>query len=123
MAEAIGEKQEWPAQFFTFEEGRIKTGIGNGLWLRGKNLKLLPDNLYIGGGLDIQNCTSLVSLPNRLSINLDLIIKGCTTLSSLPDDLRAHELILSDDLNPQVIEDALRLHREGKVNHIEYHIL
>jgi hypothetical protein len=51
------------------------------------NLKALPKNLKVGKGLYLTRCTSLTSLPENLEISGSLILSGCTSLTSLPENL------------------------------------
>ncbi len=51
------------------------------------SLKSLPDNLSVGGNLNLYGCTSLKSLPDNLSVGGNLDLYGCTSLKSLPDNL------------------------------------
>jgi hypothetical protein len=46
-----------------------------------------PDNLSVGGWLDLEGCTGLTSLPDNLSVGGSLSLEGCTGLTSLPDNL------------------------------------
>ena len=74
------------------------TTLPNGLRIEGelamrseddKNLNIthLPDDLFVGGKLDISGCSRLKSFGRRTKINGTLDIRGCWFLESLPEDL------------------------------------
>ena len=46
-----------------------------------------PDNLHVGGYLDLIGCTRLTSLPDNLQVGGYLHLSGCTRLTSLPDNM------------------------------------
>jgi hypothetical protein len=46
----------------------------------------LPDNLHVGGYLDLYGCKNLTSLGDNLSVKGDLDLRG-TSIESLPDNL------------------------------------
>ena len=75
----------------------------------------LPNNLSVSE-LDLGHCASLIKLPENLSIFRHLFLGHCTKLKKLPDELSvAGNLYLSDDLDEQIIKDAERLKKEGRI--------
>jgi hypothetical protein len=48
---------------------------------------ITPDNLSLGGWLDLRGCTGLTALPDNLSLGGPLDLSGCTGLTALPDNL------------------------------------
>ena len=61
--------------------------MGGGLYLRGTGITSLPDNLTVGGYLDLEGCTGITSLPDNLTVGGYLDLEGCTGITSLPDNL------------------------------------
>jgi hypothetical protein len=59
---------------------------GGSLDLRGTGITSLPDNLTVGGSLDLENCTGITSLPDNLTVGGYLDLRG-TGITSLPDNL------------------------------------
>ena len=60
---------------------------GGSLDLRGTGITALPDNLTVGGYLNLEGCTGLTSLPDSLVVGSWLDLRGCTGLTSLPENL------------------------------------
>lgn len=56
--------------------------------LSGADIENLPEGLSVGGKLDLNSCTALISLPDGLAVGGDMDIYGCTLLESLPTGLR-----------------------------------
>lgn len=52
------------------------------------DIECLPEGLSMGGKLDLNSCTSLMSLPDGLAVGGDLDLYGCTLLESPPTGLR-----------------------------------
>ena len=50
-------------------------------------LTALPENLSVGGYLDLRGCTALTALPENLSVGGYLSLSGCTGLTALPENL------------------------------------
>lgn len=50
-------------------------------------METLPAGLYVGGWLDLENCTHLRKLPPRTYVCGWLRLSGCTALCELPSDL------------------------------------
>ena len=50
-------------------------------------LTALPENLFVGGFLSLNDCTGLTALPENLSVGGDLYLDGCTGLTVLPENL------------------------------------
>ena len=62
--------------------------VGGSLDLSGcTGLTALPDNLTVGGWLDLRRCTGLTALPDNLTVGGSLDLSGCTGLTALPDNL------------------------------------
>lgn len=59
--------------------------VDGGLWLSGTGITSLPDNLTVTGNLYLDNCTGITSLPDNLTVGEDLDIHG-TSITSLPDN-------------------------------------
>ena len=59
---------------------------GGNLDLRGTGITSLPDNLTVGGSLDIEGCTGITSLPENLTVGGSIDLRG-TGITSLPDNL------------------------------------
>ena len=67
----------------------IKDGkpfYGGSLDLRGTGITALPDNLTVGGYLDLENCTGITALPDNLTVGDYLDLRG-TGITALPDNL------------------------------------
>ena len=67
----------------------IKDGkpfYGGYLDLRGTGITVLPDNLTVGGSLDLENCTGITVLPDNLTVGGYLYLRG-TGITALPDNL------------------------------------
>ena len=67
----------------------IKDGkpfYGDSLYLRGTGITALPDNLTVGGSLDLENCTGITALPDNLTVGGYLDLRG-TGITALPDNL------------------------------------
>ena len=67
----------------------IKDGkpfYGGSLDLRGTGITALPDNLTVGGYLDLENCTGITALPDNLTVGGSLDLRG-TGITALPDNL------------------------------------
>ena len=67
----------------------IKDGkpfYGDSLDLRGTGITALPDNLTVGGSLDLENCTGITALPDNLTVGGTLDLRG-TGITALPDNL------------------------------------
>ena len=47
----------------------------------------MPDNLHVGGNLNLYGCKNLKSLPDNLHVGGDLSLVG-TPIQSLPDNLK-----------------------------------
>ncbi|MEJ2755592.1 MAG: NEL-type E3 ubiquitin ligase domain-containing protein, partial [Gammaproteobacteria bacterium] len=58
------------------------------------SLTALPDDLRVDGNLTLCNCIGLTALPNNLRVSRILYLTNCTGLTALPDDL-----IVSGDLD------------------------
>ena len=54
--------------------------------LRDTGITSLPDNLTVGGYLDLEGCTGITSLPDNLIVGEYLDLRG-TGITSLPDNL------------------------------------
>jgi len=68
----------------------IKDGkpfYGGSLDLRGTGITALPDNLTVGGYLDLENCTGITALPDNLTVGGSLDLENCTGITALPDNL------------------------------------
>ncbi len=59
--------------------------VGGYLDLEGTQITSLPDNLTVGGSLDLEG-TQITSLPDNLTVGGDLYLEG-TQITSLPDNL------------------------------------
>ena len=143
LAEAAEKDKKWIDETFRFPGGgRIETDIINlntctslkslpaGLKVRGSinlknctSLSTLPAGLEASRIMDLGGCTSLSTLPAGLKVKGVLVLEGCTSLISLPVDLEVgYNLYLPRNLHLQVIKDAERLKREGKIKgEIIYH--
>ena len=67
----------------------IKDGkpfYGGSLDLSGTGITALPDNLTVGGYLDLENCTGITALPNNLTVGGSLYLSG-TGITALPNNL------------------------------------
>ena len=67
----------------------IKDGkpfYGGSLDLRVTGITALPDNLTVGGSLDLENCTGITALPDNLTVGGYLDLRG-TGITALPDNL------------------------------------
>ena len=60
--------------------------MGGSLYLRGTGITALPDNLTVGGSLDLENCTGITALPDNLTVGDSLDLRG-TGITALPDNL------------------------------------
>ena len=60
--------------------------MGGSLYLRGTGITALPDNLTVGGYLDLENCTGITALPDNLTVGGSLDLRG-TGIAALPDNL------------------------------------
>ena len=81
----------------------------------------LPKGLKVGRNLRLTGCSGLTKLPKGLKVGRDLIIEYCTGLTKLPEGLTiGNNLEVSEDLNQQVILDAEKLKKEGKIKKILY---
>jgi len=143
VAEAARKDKKWIDETFRFPGGgRIETdmiylntctslkSLPAGLKVRGSinlknctSLSTLPAGLKAGRIMDLGGCTSLSTLPAGLKVKGVLVLGGCTSLISLPADLEVgYNLYLPRNLQLQVIKDAERLKREGKIKgEIIYH--
>jgi len=63
-------------------------------YLRGTNITSLPDNLSVGGNLDLDG-TNITSLPDNLSVGGSLYLRG-TKITALPDNLSVGREIYKD---------------------------
>ena len=52
------------------------------------SLTTLPQGLHVGGDLYLDDCTSLTTLPQGLTVGRYLNLEGCTSLTTLPENLR-----------------------------------
>ncbi|HCC3331649.1 TPA: hypothetical protein M4731_004678 [Salmonella enterica] len=59
--------------------------VGGWLDLSGTSITALPDNLTVGGGLDLSG-TSITALPDNLTVDGWLNLRG-TSITALPDNL------------------------------------
>ena len=59
---------------------------GGSLYLRGTGITALPDNLTVGGYLDLEGCTGITALPDNLTVGGSLYLRG-TGITALPDNL------------------------------------
>ncbi|HAG1943840.1 TPA: hypothetical protein G8V98_004820 [Salmonella enterica] len=59
--------------------------VGGGLDLSGTSITALPDNLTVGGWLDLRG-TSITALPDNLTVGGGLDLRG-TSITALPDNL------------------------------------
>ena len=59
---------------------------GGSLYLRGTGITALPDNLTVGGSLDLEGCTGITALPDNLTVGGSLYLRG-TGITALPDNL------------------------------------
>ncbi|EBT9549535.1 hypothetical protein INJ43_003549 [Salmonella enterica] len=59
--------------------------VGGWLDLSGTSITALPDNLTVGGGLDLRG-TSITALPDNLTVGGGLDLRG-TSITTLPDNL------------------------------------
>ena len=62
----------------------IKDGkpfYGGYLDLRGTGITALPDNLTVGGSLDLENCTGITALPDNLTVGGSLYLENCTGIT------------------------------------------
>jgi len=116
IASAKKRWQEWIDETFTFPGGfRIET-VGQLNLSVCASLTTLPDNLTVNTNLNLSDCISLTSLPSNLTVGGFLSLKNCTSLTDLPDDLNVRgDLDLTKNLKEQVIQDAKRLKKEGKI--------
>ena len=69
---------------FIETEGKIK--VERNLDLRGTGITSLPDNLAVGGWLDLEGCAGITSLPDNIAVGGSLDLRG-TGITSLPDNL------------------------------------
>ena len=60
--------------------------VGGYLDLRGTGITTLPDNLTVGGSLDLRG-TGITTLPDNLTVGGSLYLEGCTGITTLPDNL------------------------------------
>jgi hypothetical protein len=76
---------EWIARNIEFSGRNIicLTDLDGFSW----ELKYLPDNLYVKGKLDLENCDAFRLLPNNLQVAHDLNLNNCAELETLPDGL------------------------------------
>jgi len=111
-----GQKIAWIDKTFEFPgNGRIKT-VGQLKLSDYEDLTRLPDNLTVNTNLNLSDCISLTSLPSNLTVGGFLSLKNCTSLTHLPDGLSVRgDLDLTKNLKEQVIQDAKRLKKEGKI--------
>ena len=63
-----------------------KIVVDGNLDLEGTPITSLPDNLHVGGYLDLGKCENLTSLGDNLSVGGSLYLRK-TPITSLPDDL------------------------------------
>jgi hypothetical protein len=68
--------------------------VGGYLDLRGTKITSLPDNLSVGGYLDLEG-TKITSLPDNLNVGGSLYLGG-TKITSLPDNLKVKGEIYKD---------------------------
>ena len=61
--------------------------VGGSLDLRGTGITALPDNLTVGGSLYLENCTGITALPDNLTVGGSLYLENCTGITALPDNL------------------------------------
>jgi len=142
LTDANDEPQEWIDEMFQFPgnynivsicdlflDSRPITHFPENLKVRGsvglvacKFLDHLPGNFELEGTLSLTSCISLRLLPDHLKVGRNLKLENCTALTRLPGDLEVGaDLILSDNLQDNVKEDAARLKQEGKIKgKIEY---
>ena len=67
--------------------GKTEKEIKNGdLDLSATDIKSLPDNLTVGGNLDLYDCAGITQLPDGLTVGGSLQLSG-TAITSLPDNL------------------------------------
>ena len=57
------------------------------LVLSNSNITKLPDNLFVYGWLDLENCKQIKELPKKLFVSRSLYMEGCEQLKKLPDNL------------------------------------
>ncbi len=50
--------------------------FGGYLYLRGTGITSLPENLTVGGSLDLEGCTGITSLPENLTVGGSLDLRG-----------------------------------------------
>ena len=50
--------------------------MGGSLYLRGTGITALPDNLTVGGYLDLEGCTGITALPDNLTVGGYLYLRG-----------------------------------------------
>ena len=50
----------------------------------------LPNDLKVGGTIDLRDCSNLESLPDNLKVGGSLYLNRCTSLKSLPKNLICH---------------------------------
>ena len=79
-------EHELEGEAFEFRDGGL-IFRGN-LDLSGRDIKCLPDNLHVMGGLKLDGCRSLQYLPCNLRIDETLYSNDCTLLRAVPDDLQ-----------------------------------
>ena len=58
-----------------------KPFYGGSLYLRGTGITALPDNLTVGGSLDLENCTGITALPDNLTVGGYLNLENCTGIT------------------------------------------
>jgi len=79
-------------------------------------LSSLPDDMTVTENFWLEGCTGLKKLPENLDVGFELCIKDCTGLTCLPENLNVGEnLLVSENLQEQVLRDAIRLKKEGKI--------
>ena len=72
---------------YTLEElQKMMDENGGSLDLRGTGITALPDNLTVGGSLDLEGCTGITALPDNLTVGGSLYLRG-TGITALPDNL------------------------------------
>ena len=57
------------------------------LLLSDSNITKLPNDLYVGGFLDLRNCQELTELPDKLHVGSYFSLSGCKQLTELPNKL------------------------------------
>jgi hypothetical protein len=68
----------------------LPKGLKVGGWLKLPNTKItsLPEDLEVGGSLNLRFCTELTSLPKGLKVGGDLYIRGAYLAKYTDEELR-----------------------------------